>query len=405
MSILSYNNINVKNEASGFTLAGMNDALMGINISGPVSPPLGVSPLAFSVSSNTSRGGLSEKPNLSNQDNLAFLDNLSGGFPSDSLLQFIHRQMSAFDVPLSETVQNSFLKFLQNNLSLSDLDKEFRVGIALAYIKAGASDKADTFLLCGTGVAIMSCESCGYQHPVSFNCKLRICPRCSRIRASELTAKYQSYLVSLDPRRVRCITLSLKNVKCLESGVSKIRRCFVKLLHRKDYKKSIKGGLYHIEATVGNDGLWHVHLHCIVVGDYITQKKLSKAWESITAKEFGIGSPVAWVERKEVKATLKYCMKHLLKKMKLNDNWTPEKLVEYEMALTNVRLVQPFGCFLGVLKDYKKKPFECPVCGESVWRITSLSGETIVSPLNRMLREYDKVKSPSTPSLCFISDG
>jgi hypothetical protein len=105
-------------------------------------------------------------------------------------------------------------------------------------------------------------------------------------------------------------------------------------------------------------------------------------------------------------------MKHLLKKMKVNDNWTSDKLVEYEIVLADVRLVQPFGCLLNLkdefgikrFPDYEKKPFECPVCGESIWCL-KLSGEIIFSPLSRMLREYDKIKSPSTPSLWFASDG
>ena len=437
MNIVSENLTEV-NRVGIFSLAEEDKALLGSNLSAsassvgervstpsyvPLNVPLGLSPYlsesqsakptvpkSFNVPLGSSFPSESEcaKPNLSNQDNLAFLDDLPDGFLSEDLLNLIRRQMSAFPMTTSavpETVQNSFGKFLENNASMSDTDKEFRIGIALAYVKAGMSDKADTFLSCGTDVAIMNCESCGYQHPVSYNCKLRICPRCSRIRALELTAKYQERLETFNPKRVRCATLTIKNVDCLESGISKIKRCFVNLLHQKYYKGRIEGGLDKVEVTVGNDGLWHVHIHCVVVGDYVKQKKLSKDWTSVTAKEFGVGSPVVWIERKETNATLKYCVKHLLKKMKINDNWTSEKLVEYEMALTNVRLVQPFGCFLGVLKDYEKKPFECPRCGESLWRITSLSGETIVSPLSRMFVEYDKIKSPSTPSLWFASDG
>ena len=43
----------------------------------------------------------------------------------------------------------------------------------------------------------------------------------------------------------------------------------------------IEGSLYHIESTIGEDGLWHVHLHAIIVGEYIPQAKLSKDWEYV----------------------------------------------------------------------------------------------------------------------------
>ena len=408
ISILSYNNINVNNKAGVFPLAEEDKALLGSNLSASASSVGGNAPapsyLPLGLPSFLSESQ-SDKPTVLNLSNVAFLDNLPDGLLPASLLNLINRQMSASGVFISETIQNSFLKFLKNSVSMSDTDIEFRIGIALSFIKAGAIDKADSFLMCGSDVATMDCESCGYQHPVSYNCKLRICPRCSRVRASKQVAKYQSYLESLDHRKVRCIVLTVKNVKCLASGYSKLRRCFVNLCHRKYYKERINGSVYHMESTVGKDGFWHVHLHCVCYGSYIPQDTLSKDWESITGKEFGEGSPVVWIERKRGQATLKYCLKHLFKKIKLNDNWTYEKLVEYEIASANVRLIQPSGCFLGVLKDYKEKPFECPRCGESVWRITSLSGKTIFSPLASMLREYDKVKSPSTPSLFYAYDG
>jgi len=486
MSILQQNYIDVKNnKANGFTFTGMNDALMGINISGPVNPPLGVSPLVFFMSSDlsnqgdplfsdTSRGGLSEKPNQQNlegdhleEDNLKCRSlspsvgefcNLDSYSSEDSVLQFINRHISASEFLKRKKVIDSYFEFLSSHKSSSESDMELQLAIFMSFLKAGADiDKVCRFLLCGTQIATMECEHCGYQHSVPYNCKLRICPRCSRIRASELVKKYQPYLESLDPRRVRCITLTIKNVKCLKAGVSKIRRCYGKLLHRKYYREGvvddkgrregkIKGSLYKIESTIGRDSLFHVHLHAIIVGDYIPQATLSKDWADVTedkkvtkdekvAKfvdwvskavvedsltEFSLtedsmtggfvsedsekGNRVVWIEQKEVQATLKYCMKHLLKKINF-DKFTPEKLVEYEMALTDVRLVQATGCFLGVLKDYKKKPFECPHCGWVLWRITDLSGKVVFSSLNSMIRDYDKIKSPSTPSLCFISDG
>jgi len=264
-----------------------------------------------------------------------------------------------------------------------------------AFIKAGAIGKAIRFLTCGTKIATMECEHCGYKHPISYNCKLRICPRCASVRAFELVEKYQPYLESLNPKRVRCITLTMKNVAHLAEGKEKIRRCFIKLLHRKYYKELIDGSLYHIEVTLDEIGFWHIHIHAIIVGGYIPQAKLSDDWQSITKDdENKEGSPVVWIERKDVKATLKYCMKHLLKKMKLNDNWTPDKLVEYEMALANARLVQPTGCFLGLLKHYKKKPFECPQCGWILWKITDESGKVIKSSLDSMIYDYRKNRFP-----------
>lgn len=334
---------------------------------------------------DSSCGAISDKLNVPSAEEFCNLDSHS---PDDSVLQFIHRHISASDVE-RKVLCDTYLAFLDSHCLVSETEFAFYIGIFIAFIEAGKIGKAVRFLTCGTKVATMECEHCGYKHPVSYNCKLRICSRCSRIRASECVKKYQTYINSLNPDSVRCLTLTMKNVTDLEDGVSKIRKHFVKLLHRKYYKGLIDGGLYHIEVTLNADSSYHVHLHCIVVGGYIPQKRLSDDWEFITGD-----SMVVWVERKDVTATLKYCLKHLLKKMKLSDNWTPSKLVEYEIALTDVRLIQPFGCFLGVLKGYKKEPFKCPVCGWVLWRITDESGKVVRSELGSMLYDYRRGKSP-----------
>ena len=86
VNIISENKEIVKNEASVFFPEAMNDALVGTNISGASGRPMGTgeSTLAKGLPSNTSWAVLSEKPNLSNQDNLTHVDNLSDGFPSCS---------------------------------------------------------------------------------------------------------------------------------------------------------------------------------------------------------------------------------------------------------------------------------------------------------------------------------
>jgi len=99
MSTLSQNTVNVKNKVNGFILAGMENALQGCNIAGPASPPSGVSPLALFISSNigsdemvksgslidTSRGGLSEKPNQQNLGSACLEDKTLSFHGSDSV--------------------------------------------------------------------------------------------------------------------------------------------------------------------------------------------------------------------------------------------------------------------------------------------------------------------------------
>ena len=283
-SIIS-NNITKVNILGKLSPADGDRATLGNDPSTDRRPPFGDS-LPIFMYSYLEGGNECAKPYHVNLEGDRLESETLNLLSEDSVLQFINRHISAFDYCESKNdetkilkrdkLADTYLEFLNSHKSFSTCDIEYYVGIFVSFIKAGADiEHACRFLSCGTQISTLECESCGYQHSVPYNCKLRICERCGAIRASELVKKHQPYLETLDPRRVRCITLTMKNVVCLKSGVSKIRRCYIKLLHRKYYKEGewhkwqnrkdeivspeikgsrregrIEGSLYHIEATI-----------------------------------------------------------------------------------------------------------------------------------------------------------
>lgn len=244
---------------------------------------------------------------------------------------------------------------------------KFRSRVSKVLRKMGMSEQADNFDRCGEHVYNMECCQCGYVHAVKFHCKLRICPECGWVRKGELMGAYAEALRSLG--HLRFITLTLKNVAVLDEGVKRIRACFRKLRHRKGYKVWIKGGLYGVESPVGLDGLWNVHLHVLYADSWIDQGKLANDWEAITGD-----SRVVYIQdvkrgQSPIGYILKYVNKHDSIVLAEDD-----KLAEYVSVLYNVRLLQPFGCLLGMKAE--KLLFLCPECGGCVWKNVEL--DTVV---------------------------
>lgn len=258
-----------------------------------------------------------------------------------------------------------------------------------ALVDAGESGKGESFKTCGEDVYTLQCESCGYEHKVTYNCKLRVCSHCAGVKMSGYIKKYLPYMKSLKFFSVRSVMLSIKNVEDLRAGVEKIRECFTKLRRRGYYESRIQGGLYGIEAKPGKDGKWNVHLHFLYYGSYIPQARLSDDWEDITGDSFYV-----WINRPaSPRDALRYVLKYITKGVDLDAaGWTVERLVEFVVALSDVRLVQAFGCFLGEVA--RREPFACPECGYVLWRRVSPDGETVFSPLDRMLWNFRHNRSP-----------
>jgi len=271
------------------------------------------------------------------------------------------------------------------HISAFDLQAE----LYQAFVDAGETKKGESYMKCGAEVYTLECESCGHQHIVQYNCRLRFCSRCASAKMNTLTEKYLPYLKTLEADRLRFVTLTIKNCDDLKKGVDRIRDCFTKLRHRKYYKSKLKGGLYSLQAEPDDGGKWNVHLHCIFYGGFLPQSRLSDDWLSITGDSFIVdirrpGRP---------SDALRYVLRYVAKGIEPDDDqWTGDSLVEFVLALSDVRLVQAFGCFLGHVA--KREPFACPECGYVLWRRLDPEGEIVFSPVDKLLREYRRSRSP-----------
>lgn len=143
----------------------------------------------------------------------------------------------------------------------------------------------------------------------------------------------------------KMLTLTVKNVKNIDSEYFKwVRGCLSKLRRRKCFK-DVLGGVYSIETTYNKKrGDWHVHIHCLIDSkEFLNRDLLIEAWKKITEGSWGIDIRLA--DRDALQEVLKY-------ECKLADFASDESLVnEYLSAVKNARLFHSFGNVF----DYEKE--------------------------------------------------
>lgn len=294
--------------------------------------------------------------------------------------------------PENTSTGSAFPTSLDSNRHIFTSDRQR--GVYTALVGLGETGKAESYMSCGEELYTLRCERCGFEHAVQYNCKLRFCSRCASVKVSGYMKKYLPYVKSLPCEEVRFATLTIVNVEDLREGVQRIRACFAKLRRWKYYRCKIKGGLYGEQAEPDGRGRWNVHLHFIYHGSYIPQARLSEDWQAITGD-----SMIVDIRRSgRPSDALRYVLRYIMQGIGPDaEGWTGKELVGFVLALSDVRLIQAFGCFLG--KVAEKEPFACPECGACFWRRLDADGGTLYSPLEYNLRELEKARPPPMVSL------
>jgi len=177
-------------------------------------------------------------------------------------------------------------------------------------------------------------------------CKDRLCPTCGGYRAFQLRKKTEAALAGADS--VRFVTLTLRHSEIpLAESLRRIRAAFSKVRRCGWWRERVKGGIYGVEVKRNpGSGNWHVHLHALVLGDYMDQAALSRVWEAATD-----GSPIVDIRAVHSrKSAVKYIAAYVTKGSSVAD-WPPDAVQEFAHAMHGQRLLQTFGCLHGVAVD------------------------------------------------------
>lgn len=117
------------------------------------------------------------------------------------------------------------------------------------------------------------------------SCRDRFCLPCARDRSRCLAT---NVLNALNKQPARFVTLTLKqNNQSLDHNLNRLYDSFRKLRAIKFWQRAVVGGCAFLEIRWSEtNNAWNIHLHCIVHGRFLDQRKLSSNWYRITGDSY-----------------------------------------------------------------------------------------------------------------------
>ncbi|MDP2366520.1 MAG: hypothetical protein Q8M94_22425, partial [Ignavibacteria bacterium] len=233
--------------------------------------------------------------------------------------------------------------------SISKLELEVKQG-------ANSLSLLDNLTISRHKYLTLYCSKCGYSYEVMLRCGDRTCPDCRYKDYYRLLRAYLPLVQQKNNLRFLTFTLMRYPDPLSRERILFLRKCWIKLTHLKKYQKSIKGGLYSIEAKNKGKG-WNIHIHILVEGFYLNQKELSEDWLHLTGDSYIVFIEKCWSSG----GALKYLLKYLSKSPEVFGYYE-----EYNLAFAGLRLVSSFGTwYKAIIKQ--KEPFKCPNCDCVDW--------------------------------------
>lgn len=232
----------------------------------------------------------------------------------------------------------------------------YRRRVREAMMAAGCPPgRVDRFDRCGDGCCVEARSDGQAFRTRAFYCGDRFCVPCMRARAMTIEQNLRHWS---SEQEVRFITLTLRKSELpLRDIIKGLLRYFHDLRRSKFWKSCVKGGAYVVEITRGRAGShWHVHLHCLVGGLFIDQRRLSEHWARITN-----GSSVVDVRSVDDHARAcgylaKYCSKGFSSGLFI----TPDTLIEAVAAMRGLKMIGTFG-------NWRRKRMTAPVKDDAEW--------------------------------------
>jgi replication protein len=203
---------------------------------------------------------------------------------------------------------------------------------------------------------IIGTKDDGSLRVVEMRCKSRLCPICSRRRASAVFCRTVEAIRKMNSPRLMTLTLAHGD-SSLRTQCLRLRQCFAELRRSGAWKKHVTGGIYCMEITRNKTlGQWHPHLHIVCDGDYFPHHLLKSAWLTAT----GDSTIVHLRKVNDAKATATYVAKYVSKTIS-PEGLPDEVLLEWIEEVRGLRFIQAFGTLHGAVLDTRDKaPSACP---------------------------------------------
>lgn len=257
---------------------------------------------------------------------------------------------------------------------------------------------------CGEYITAIKCDSCHTKHFSGFyRCKVRWCIPCSRLKVLAWLARLVPVVLGWisEGGRVAMLNFTVKDTAVLSDGVRLLEESFRRVYNqdsriRQRWKDRFPGGVRSLEIKIGKgSGLWHPHLHCLVLQSSLGRdfEWLRDAWELATWTASGrdyrefidlsreekdvvkLGS--VWIKPVSKRGLIKSVVETLKYIIKPSDglfcSTGDALLLEAWEVLKGKRQINTWGVLRGLAKDVeedienldekKLADFICRVCG------------------------------------------
>ena len=202
--------------------------------------------------------------------------------------------------------------------------------------------RVERFAECGACCMVQRLEAGDLVRTVANYCHDRFCLPCGVKRSQDIAANLVAFM---DGSEARHMVLTLRHAdEPLAKLFDRLVESFAKMRRAKFWGESVRGGAYFFECKRSESGeFWHPHLHCILVGSYISQKQLSEEWLRITGD-----SKIVYIRRiEDEQKVASYVAKYATKPLDPSVFREPDWLDECVRALGGRRLCGTFGEWRG----------------------------------------------------------
>jgi hypothetical protein len=211
----------------------------------------------------------------------------------------------------------------------------------------GNHELADNFRACHSRFLAVTCGTHVTERKATFYCGHRACVFCSEIRARERRDNYSPKIAAFASENAQLtpchLVLTQKHYQGeqLTDSIKRLTANFRKLIRRDFWKAHLSaGGVYAVEFTLGSDGFWHAHLHCLVFRNkFFDVKSFRREWRDTTGDSVNFR-----IDRvTDVKSGLGEVLKYISKPLDA-EKFKVEHLKQV-LNLKGQRLFSAFGAF------------------------------------------------------------
>lgn len=197
--------------------------------------------------------------------------------------------------------------------------------------------RIDRFCNCGSGCVVEANTLTGDTRFAANYCHDRLCAPCGAARSSRVT---RALIAEAGQKMVRFCTFTLRHSNTpLKDQIDRLYRSFAALRRRRWFLDRVSGGAAVLEIKLGREGLWHVHLHCLVLGKFLPQADLAKEWHAVTGDSYIVD--VRKVD--DGHNSIRYVSAYVGKPVDASIYQDPARLDEAATALRGRRVINTWG--------------------------------------------------------------